>query len=387
MKRIIILLTLATLPLVSGAYNDHRVPNLDSLERVAGRWTPQAIDNASEEELLGIMHAYRSLMVGFTPINADKAKYYSWKALVLARKLGWEYAAHDAARYYGLGFYGAQQYDSAMVYYSESLRHLEKMEAGATSPTQPEGYSQANIDDARSSLYGTLGNLYNMMDSIPKAMDYYAKAGEIFEKYGWNESNSILHYNMAETWLELGEMHKALPEYREGLRYAQEAGDSLLTASSYKGLGRYYLENGRNRKALRYLRKANEYYSSHKDQEFQDMLESSGYTSRALNAQKRQITWLAIVLAVLLAATALILILRRQRRVSATPKATAIKLSAREMEILQCIADGKTNTQIAEALFLSPETTKWYRKQLFAKFDAENAADLVRRAMEQKLLQ
>ena len=61
-------------------------------------------------------------------------------------------------------------------------------------------------------------------------------------------------------------------------------------------------------------------------------------------------------------------------------------LSRKEQEILKRIADGQTSRQIADAMCLSLPTIKWYRKQLFAKFDAENAADLVRKAMEQNVL-
>ena len=63
-----------------------------------------------------------------------------------------------------------------------------------------------------------------------------------------------------------------------------------------------------------------------------------------------------------------------------------VRLTGREISILREIAAGRTTPQIAKILGLSPETVKWYRKQLFAKFDAENAADLVRKAMEQKVL-
>ncbi len=38
-----------------------------------------------------------------------------------------------------------------------------------------------------------------------------------------------------------------------------------------------------------------------------------------------------------------------------------IKLTRREMSILQEVAIGRTTPQIAEDLGLSPETVKWYR--------------------------
>ena len=47
-----------------------------------------------------------------------------------------------------------------------------------------------------------------------------------------------------------------------------------------------------------------------------------------------------------------------------------IKLTRREMSILQEVAIGRTTPQIAQNLGLSPETVKWYRKQLLVKFSA-----------------
>ena len=56
--------------------------------------------------------------------------------------------------------------------------------------------------------------------------------------------------------------------------------------------------------------------------------------------------------------------------------------SDREQQILALVAEGKTNPQIAEALFLSPETIKWYRKKLLVKFDVPTSAALVSKAKD-----
>ena len=48
--------------------------------------------------------------------------------------------------------------------------------------------------------------------------------------------------------------------------------------------------------------------------------------------------------------------------------------------------DGKSKSQIAEDLGLSPETVKWYRKQLLVKFSATTSAELVRKAIMNNIL-
>lgn len=67
-------------------------------------------------------------------------------------------------------------------------------------------------------------------------------------------------------------------------------------------------------------------------------------------------------------------------------KETDHSFSQRELQILRSIAEGKTSPQIAEALCLSPETIKWYRKRMLAKFRAETSAEMVRLAIENKII-
>ena len=65
---------------------------------------------------------------------------------------------------------------------------------------------------------------------------------------------------------------------------------------------------------------------------------------------------------------------------------TAIWLTLRERELLKLIVEGYTNPEIAEKIFLSPETIKGYRKNLLFKLGVKNTATLVKLAIEQKLI-
>ena len=68
------------------------------------------------------------------------------------------------------------------------------------------------------------------------------------------------------------------------------------------------------------------------------------------------------------------------------PKESQLWLSQREREVLQLVAEGYTNAEIGDRIFLSSETIKSYRKNLLLKLDAKNTAALVRIALEQKLI-
>ena len=56
-------------------------------------------------------------------------------------------------------------------------------------------------------------------------------------------------------------------------------------------------------------------------------------------------------------------------------------LTRSEKSILKEVAIGRTTPQIAHDLGLSPETVKWYRKQLLIKFSAATSAEVVRKAI------
>lgn len=62
-------------------------------------------------------------------------------------------------------------------------------------------------------------------------------------------------------------------------------------------------------------------------------------------------------------------------------KEILIKLSKREKQVLDLIAEEKTNREISEILFISVPTVETYRRNLFQKFDVKNSAGLIRMAM------
>ena len=403
MRRIAIILLLTVLSCIHVfAYNDHRGHNLDSLEREVARWTPDAIDRASDAELLRLNRACRDLMLGYSALNGEKCVFYARKALSISEPSGWEEANADACRYIGQCFWAAEQYDSSMVYYRKALSAVESMAGGATSPANPGGYSEKEVDDTRAALYGAIGNLYNMMDSIPQAMNWYSKAGAIFDKYGWNQSNAILYYNIGETWVEQGSLRKAAQAYQKALGYAQ--GDSLMVAMAQKGLGRVYMEEGKTWKALRYLHQADAYFSAHDKEELTFTKENYEYMSAALIRQRKMLLMMIAGLIFMIALSAgvivLVRMLRRSRKEQAETAAVMeetlqeirpasagdIQLSAREKEILDLLTKGYTTPQIAEGLGLSPETVKWYRKKLLVKFDVANTAELTSTAKDLGLI-
>lgn len=61
-------------------------------------------------------------------------------------------------------------------------------------------------------------------------------------------------------------------------------------------------------------------------------------------------------------------------------------LTRREVEVLKLIAEGLTNHEIAEKLFVSDSTVDSHRKNLISKLQVKNTAALVRVAFERKII-
>ena len=63
------------------------------------------------------------------------------------------------------------------------------------------------------------------------------------------------------------------------------------------------------------------------------------------------------------------------------------RLSAREREIVQLIAEGKSNNAVADALAISVRTAENHRAHIMRKLGADSVADLVRYAIRNKLIE
>jgi two-component system response regulator NreC len=62
------------------------------------------------------------------------------------------------------------------------------------------------------------------------------------------------------------------------------------------------------------------------------------------------------------------------------------RLTDREREVLQLIAEGKTNKEVAHALSVSVNTVETHRKHIMEKLDLHNTAELVRFAIRTKIV-
>ena len=219
MKKLLPLLFLL-LPVVASAYSDHRGRNLDSLERVTARYTPDRLLHASDSEKTEYALACRDLAWGYLNIDGAKCVYYARQAISTAVPPGGRNTVFDMSILIGQVFWAKEQYDSARVHYRRAEDVLKDIEDNWTDPDKHD------LEASQARIWATLGNFYAMQDSVEQFTKYYGKAGELFEKWEWWEDCSTLHRNLGEIYLDYGDMEKSRHEYGLALEYAEKSKDS-----------------------------------------------------------------------------------------------------------------------------------------------------------------
>ena len=238
--------------LAATAYNDHRNARIDSLEAALKSSHPPKGD-----DLLG---AYDELMRGWLPYDGEKAEYYGRKALALSYQRNGLYVRQNVIRHFAQMHYGREEYDEAIGLYQHALAIIDTM------ATQSR-YDAKTIDDARSVIYGSLGNVYNMQDKAHLAIHYYQLALPIFEKYDWRESQVVLYNNIGELYGQMGNYQEAEHNYLKAIDKAEASGDSLMIAMPRKGLAGVYYQTGNYDKALQAADLALRYYTLHRKED------------------------------------------------------------------------------------------------------------------------
>ena len=238
--------------LATQAYNDHRNARIDSLEAaLKSNHSPKGED---------LLRAYDELMRGWLPYDGEKAEYYGRKALALSYELDGLYVRQNVIRHFAQMHYGREEYDEAIVLYQHALAIIDTM------ATQKR-YDAKTIDDARSVIYGSLGNVYNMQDKAHLAIHYYQLALPIFEKYDWQESQVILYYNIGELYAQMDNYQEAEHNYLKAIGEAETSGDSLMMVLPRKGLAGVYYQSGDYEKALQAADLALAYYQAHRKED------------------------------------------------------------------------------------------------------------------------
>lgn len=251
-KGLIVCMFLTAGWLSASAYNDHRNARVDSLEAaLAGSNPPKG------KELLS---AYDELTRGYLPYDAKKCEYYGRQALALSYEQDNLLIRQYVLRHFGLLRYGREEFTEALDYFRQALAVTDTM------ATQKR-YTQKDLDDARSCLYGTIANVYNQQDKAHLAIHYYQLALPIFERNGWLESQTVCYHNIGELYFAMGNNAEAERNFLKAIEKGESSGDSLMIALGNKGLAWIYIGTGDDDNACQTAEKAFAYYQTHRTEE------------------------------------------------------------------------------------------------------------------------
>ena len=261
-------MTLCLLACLSAlAYNDHRNARVDSLEA--------ALKSSNPPKGEQLLRAYDELMRGYLPYDSAKASVYGRKALALSYELNGLNVRQNVIRHFAQMHYAREEYDEAAALYQQALAIVDTM-------ATLKRYTEKDIDDARSTIYGNMGNLYNIQDKANLAIHYYQLALPIFEKYDWKESQVILYYNIGELYGQMDNLDEAERNYQKAIEKGKASGDSLMMAIPKKGLVGVYFNRGEHDKALRTVNEVLAYYKVHREEEPVDYASMLAFKARIL---------------------------------------------------------------------------------------------------------
>ena len=228
-------------------YRDHRNRHVDSLEHLLATNPPTGSK---------LVDVYSSLTWGYSEIDYQKSMDYARKYIEIAISLNDWWDVSSGFRILGMHFYHLSQYDSAQVYYGKAFAAADRMR------DFPEKYTERNIDDEFSMLYGNMGNFYNIQGKYHEAIEYYQKALILFEKYGWKRSQSIAYQNIGEMYLSMNNHEQAEINYMKCDAIAHEINDSLRISDAKLRLGKISVHRGDYDKALEHANIAYRYLFS-----------------------------------------------------------------------------------------------------------------------------
>lgn len=234
----------------SAQYADHRNRKVDSVENVLRN------KNLSDEDRL---RAYNDLMWGYLQTDKWKSIAYAKKMITLGHKRNFASSEAEGYRIIGQHFYAEAKYDSAMWYYNQSQKAINRMHSLSR-------YTSKDIDDIQSQLWGTIANCYNIQGKNIVAIDYYMKMLELLEKHGWKENQSLLHDNIGELFMGIGNNQEAMKHLNKAINIARETKDSLIIAFSEDCLSLAYFNLKQYDKALKSAQWAYNHYRYHPEE-------------------------------------------------------------------------------------------------------------------------
>ncbi len=232
----------------------------------------------------------------------------------------------------------------------------------------------------------SLGRIALLEGDNAEARRYYEQARSIRSDQGDN-------VGLATSLEGMGNSARAIGNSEEARRYLHEAlqlsnrHKLSRTPSIFVAIGELYLQTGKQTRGIELLSVALQHPVS--DQDTKDRALQLLKLNQAITESGQQILTNKDFDAVTTALLDELLNLENMQLTTQTPQADEMliePLSDRELEILILIADGRSNREIADELFLSIATVKWYVTHIYSKLGVQSRTLAIVRARQLNLL-
>jgi DNA-binding CsgD family transcriptional regulator len=237
------------------------------------------------------------------------------------------------------------------------------------------------------------GSLAQGLGDYVEAKQHFEQSLKLLEELGQDSTIGSTHHELGLTAFYMKDYSHTVFHYQYSLRiFADMGGREHYLFSPLLSIAQFWMAQGRNEKAVELLT-----FVLHHPKSFQTRRADAELMLRPLQAELPSRAFAdAMERGYRLELDALVQELITELSQLALEPVTAVAptvslpladtLTKRELEILRLIADGLNSREVAERLYLSVETVRWYLKQIYDKLDAHSRVQAISRARALKLL-
>jgi DNA-binding NarL/FixJ family response regulator len=314
-------------------------------------------------------------------------------AYYLLSQLAWTRGQYEAAR-----DYARQGYETA-ARSSEALRANILQQWGTASQLLGDFADAKQRLKAAYVILKELGEPEGMSSALLRLgriglhENDYAESRRCFEQalmvgYGFNDPGTI-----AMSLAGMGNSTCAMRQYGEARRFLREALQLSIKAFPinlppvFIGIGDLFLQTGKRARGIELLTVAQHYPSI--NQALKDR--ARGILNRHEVSEEPEQRTLTPADFDIIAAAVVDELLADESKSATSQSALAGEtliepLSERELEVFTLIADGLSNRQVADQLFLSVATVKWYLTHIYGKLGVQSRTQALVRARQLSLI-
>jgi predicted ATPase/DNA-binding CsgD family transcriptional regulator len=235
-------------------------------------------------------------------------------------------------------------------------------------------------------VLGMLGQESLIQGQLQRSAALLEESQSVLKQLGDKPTLASTLCNLADTVLRQGDGMRAAGLYKESLELAAEVGSRARVARCLEGLAEVALTHGRPARAARLWEAAKALRESigSPQSPFDGSHPGHGDIVAAARSRRDEAAWSEG--RAMTPEEAIEYALSEEEELAPSPKDDKAGLSERELEILRLVAEGLTDPQVAERLYLSPRTVGQHLRSIYRKLGVPSRAAAAKAAVERSLI-